>query len=216
MYINGEVRYPGAYSISSKNERISDLITRAGGLMPNAFVKGARMKRVNHNATMAIQAIRHNLADSLVPTVENQINNDQLELRLESILKNPGTAFDYMLKEGDEIIIPEIAQEVRISGEVLNPNGMAYQDGKGLKYYIERSGGFSDKAMKRKTYVIHSDGTSEVTHHFIVRNYPKPEPGSQIVVPQRPERSKTDNTGKWLAISSTLVTIMVGITSIMK
>lgn len=216
VHISGEVRYPGAYSIGSKNERISDLIKRAGGLTPEAFVKGARMKRANNNAALAIEAIRHNLADSLVPSVENQIKNDQLELRLESILNNPGTAFDYMLKEGDEIIIPEAAQEVRISGEVLNPIGMAYQQGKGLKYYIDHSGGFSDNAMKRKTYVINSDGTSKVTHRLFVRIYPTPTPGSQIVVPQKPEKVKTDNTGKWLAIASTLSTLMVAIVSIAK
>lgn len=216
VFIRGEVRYPGAYSISSKNERISDLITRAGGLMPDAFVKGARMKRANPYAALTLQAVHNNLPDSLIPKVENQIANDQLELRLESILKNPGTPFDYMLKEGDEIIIPEVAQEIRISGEVLNPIALAYQPGKGLRYYINRSGGFSDKAMKRKTYVIQSDGTSEVTHQYIIRNYPNPEPGSQIIVPQKPEKVKTDSTAKWLAIASTLSTLMVAIVTIAK
>lgn len=216
VYIRGEVRYPGAYSISSKNERISDLINRAGGLMPDAFVKGARMKRANPYAALTLQAVHKNLPDSLIPKVEDQIANDQLELRLENILKKPGTAFDYMLKDGDEIIIPEVAQEVRISGEVLNPIAMAYQQGKGLRYYIDRSGGFSDKAMKQKTYVIHSDGTSEVTHQFIVRNYPTPEPGSQIIIPRKPEKVRTDSTAKWLAIASTLSTLMVAIVTIAK
>lgn len=214
VQINGEVRYPGAYSISSKNERISDLITRAGGLMPNAFVKGARMKRVNSNAALALEAVRHNLADSLITSVEKEINNSDLELRLESILQKPGTVYDYLLKEGDEITIPEVTQEVRISGEVLNPIGMAYTEGKSLKYYINRSGGFTDDAMKRKVYVIYSDGTSAVTRNFFGPKYPTPEPGSQIIIPQKPERSKSDNSGKWLAIASTLSTMMVAIVSI--
>ncbi|HET6556630.1 MAG TPA: SLBB domain-containing protein [Prolixibacteraceae bacterium] len=216
VYIKGEVQFPGAYSISSKNERISDLITRAGGVMPNAFLKGARMKRANTNAGMALQAINHNLPDSLIPQMEKQIDNDQLELRLESILKNPGAMYDYLLKEGDEITIPEISQEVRISGEVLNPIGMAYQEGKSLKYYINRSGGFTDKAMKRKVYVIHSDGTSEVTRNLFARSYPVPEPGCQIVIPQKPEKIKTDSTAKWLTIATTLSTLMVAIVSIAK
>lgn len=214
VHIYGEVRYPGAYSISSKNERISDLITRAGGLMPNAFVKGARMKRVNANATLALEAVRHNLADSLITSVEKEINNSGLELRLESILQKPGTVYDYLLKEGDEIIIPEVTQEVRISGEVLNPIGMAYNEGEPLKYYINRSGGFTDNAMKRKVYVIYSDGTSKVTRDFFGRRYPTPEPGSQIIIPQKPEKSKIDSTAKWLAIASTLSTMMIAIVSI--
>jgi protein involved in polysaccharide export with SLBB domain len=216
VYINGEVRYPGAYSISSKNERISDLITRAGGLLPNAAVNGARMKRKNPFAKITMDAVNHNVDDSLIPSIEKQVENDNLELRLESILKKPGEAYDYLLKEGDEIIIPEISQEVRISGEVLNPIGMAYQEGKGLKYYIDRSGGFTDKAMKRKVYVIHSDGTSEVTHNFWGRNYPEPEPGSQIIVPRKPEKVKSDNSAKWLTIATTLSTLMVAITTLAK
>jgi len=216
VFITGEVRYPGAYSISSKNERISDLITRAGGLMPNAFLKDARMKRANHSAAITLDAVRHNLPDSLLPKVEKQIDNNQLELRLESIMQNPGAAYDYLLKEGDEIIVPEVAQEVRISGEVLNPIGMAYQNGKGLKFYINRSGGFTDNAMKRKVYVIHSDGTSQVTRNFLGHHYPTPEPGSQIIIPQKPQKVRTDNTVKWLTIATTLSTLMVAIVSIAK
>ena len=214
VHIAGEVRYPGAYSISSKTERISDLVNRAGGLMPNAFLKGARMKRANQQAAQTLVAVSNILADSLVSKAKSQIENDQLELRLESIMKNPGTVHDYLLKEGDQIMIPEVFQEVRISGEILNPIAMAYQNGKSLKYYINRSGGFTHKAMKRKVYVIYSDGTSEVTRNFLGPHYPSPEPGSQIVIPQKPERIRTDGTAKWLAIATTLSTLMVAIVTL--
>lgn len=214
--ITGEVRYPGAYSIGSKKERISDLITRAGGLMPNAFVGGARMKRANEQAALQKEALENSSADTLLTKAEKQIASDQLELRLSSILKNPGAPFDYVLKNGDEIIIPEISQEVRISGEIQNPIGQAYEHGKGMKYYINRSGGFNDNARKSKTFIIYSDGTTRVTRTVFWRNYPVVEPGSQIIVPQKPEKSKTDNTGKWLAIASTLTTMMVAITTILR
>jgi len=211
VYITGEVRYPGAYSINSKNEKISDLINRSGGLMPNAFIKGARMKRANAYAVTTLNAVRNNLPDSLLSRAESQIGNDHLELRLESILKKPGTVYDYVLKDGDRIDIPEVAQEVRISGEILNPIGMAYQKGEKLKYYVDRSGGFTDKARKSKVYVIYSDGTSAVTHNFFGRHYPALQPASQIVIPQRPERIRTDNTAKYLTIASTISTLMIGI-----
>lgn len=216
VFISGEVRYPGAYSISSKNERVSDVIKRAGGLMPDAFVKGARMKRENQQATQTLEAVRNTLPDSLIVKAEKQIGNDQLELQLENILKNPGSVFDYVLKNGDQIIIPEVAQEVRIAGEILNPIGMAYRDGQRLKYYINRSGGFTDKAQRKRVYVIYSDGTSSVTRNFLGRHYPSPEPGCQIVVPQKPEKIKSDNTAKWLAIATTLSTLMVAIVTLTK
>jgi len=216
VFISGEVRYPGAYSISSKNETVSDLIKRAGGLMPDAFIKGARMKRANQQVDLTMKAIRNNLPDSLIPKAETQIANDQLELRLESIMKNPKSYYDYLLKDGDQIMIPEVAQEVRISGEILNPIGMAYRDGQRLKYYINRSGGFTDKAQRKKVHVIYSDGTSSVTRNFLGHRFPSPEPGCQIVVPQKPEKVKSDNTTKWLTIATTLSTMMVAIVTLAK
>ena len=216
VYITGEVRYPGAYSINSKQERISNLLTRAGGLMPNAFVKGARMQRANQQAGQNIKALQNTMADSILVKAERQITSDQLELRLDNILKNPGSTFDYLLKDGDRITIPEMSQEVRISGEIQNPIGQAYESGKKLKFYVNRSGGFTDKAMKRRIFVIYSDGTTQVTRNFLGHNYPAIEPGSQIIIPQKPEKSKIDNTGKWLAIASTLSTIMLALVTITK
>jgi len=216
VYISGEVRFPGAYSIGSKKERVSDLLNRSGGLMPDAFVKGARMKRANQQAAEKLNILQNNMPDSLVTKAEKQIQSDLLELRLEDILKNPGSAFDYMLKDGDQVIIPEISQEVRISGEILNPIGMAYQTGRGVKYYVNRSGGFSNNAQRRKTFVIYSDGTTQVARNFFGRKYPVVEPGSQIIVPQKAEKQRIDQTGKWLGIASTMATIAIAIATLVK
>ncbi len=211
VFISGEVRYPGAYSIGSKEERISDLINRAGGLLPNSFIEGARMSRTNPFVQQTINTIRNIPSDTLLGKAEIQLTSNQLEIRLEDIVKNPGTTFDYLLKDGDAITIPEISQEVRISGEIQNPIGQAYIEGKDMKYYINRAGGFSERAKKGKTFVIYGNGTTKVTHNFIWHHYPTLQPGCQIIVPQKPERQRTDSTGKWLAIASTLTTILVAI-----
>jgi len=214
--ISGEVRYPGTYSINSKNERISDLIVRAGGFTENAFIKGARMERANRQATVSREAIRYSADDTLLAKAEEQLNNEQLELRLEEILQNPGTVYDYFLKDGDRIIIPEVSQEIRISGEVLNPIGLAYEQGRGMKYYINSSGGFSQKAQKKKVFVIYSDGTTKVTHNFFLHHYPALEPGCQVIIPQKPEKTKTDQTAKWLAITSTMASMLIAISYLVK
>ena len=216
VYITGEVRYPGAYSIESKSQRVSDLINRAGGLMPNAFVKGASMKRVNEQAKHNIETLHNNTNDTILVKAEKQINNSLLELRLETILQKPGTPFDYLLKDGDQIMVPEISQEVRISGEVQNPIGLAYEQGRSLQYYVDRTGGFGENAKRKKVFVIYSDGTTKVTHSFIWHSYPGIEPGCQIIVPARPDRSKTDTTGRWLALVSTLSTMVIAIITVSK
>ena len=174
------------------------------------------MKRANQQAALSMEAIQHSSSDSLLTKAAEQLNLDQLELRLEEIMNHPGSVFDYQLKEGDQIIIPETSQEVRISGEILNPIGQAYEQGRGLKYYINRSGGFSERAKKGKVFVVYSSGTTQVTHTGLWRNYPTIEPGCQIIVPQRPEKTKTDNTAKWLAITSTMATLLVAITALVK
>ncbi len=212
--ISGEIRYPGSYTISAKDERISDLITRAGGFTENAFLKGARMQRANRNAAISKEAIQMSSSDSLLNKAEEQLANEQLELRIEDIIQHPGSVYDYILKDGDRIIIPEESQEVRISGEVLNPIGMAYQQGRSLKYYIDRSGGFSDQAKKGKVFVIYTDGTTKVTKNYLWHNYPPIEAGCQIIIPQKPEKTRTDQTAKWLAIASTMSSMAVAITTI--
>jgi protein involved in polysaccharide export with SLBB domain/ribosomal protein L12E/L44/L45/RPP1/RPP2 len=216
VYIEGEVRYPGAYSIGSKNERVSDLVKRAGGLMPNAYVRGANMKRSNKQAEQSLKVLQSAIEDTLFSKVETQIANSQLELRLEHIMHNPGTEFDYILKDGDQIFIPEKSQEVRISGEIRNPMGLAFEQSKSLKYYIDRNGGFGEKANKRKVFVIYSDGTTQVTRNFIWPVYPNIEPGSQIVVPVKAEKIRTDSTGKWLSIASTMATVSLVISNIIQ
>ena len=214
--ILGEVLYPGPYSISNKSERISDLIQRSGGLTPYAYTLGAILKRKNENQDIIKEAMGFVMEDSLVEKAEKQIETSKLELRLNEIMANPGSVYDYILREGDEITIPEAMQEVKISGEVLNPIGLAYQKDESLKYYIERSGGFGTNAKKGKVFIIYSDGTTRITKNFLGHNYPNPEPGCQIVVPSKPERPAGDQTTKWLAIASTFSSLAVAIAAVLR
>jgi protein involved in polysaccharide export with SLBB domain len=215
--ILGEVKYPGQYSISSKDERISDLIRRAGGLTPYAFKAGARMKRRVDSQTKEQLAMANQMrleSDSTLEQIQS-ISAKTLELQLEEILNKPGSANDYTLKEGDEIFVPVHSDEIWVNGEVMNPAGLAFQKNRTAKYYINSSGGFSAEAKKGKVYVIYANGSSASTKHFIFRKYPKIEPGSQIIVPQKPEKEGVP-VATWLAIASTFSSIAVAIVAVLK
>ena len=213
--IEGEVLYPGPYSIQSKDERISDLLKRCGGLSSHAYKSGATLIRMqDKNAQMDTTLLAEIGIDSLGVKAAKHLFNGRVELQLDKILKNPNSVFNYHLKDGDRIVIPEISEEVRVAGEILNPVGLAYEPGRNAKYYIDRSGGFSENAKKSKVYVIYSDGTTKVTQTFIFSSYPRVGPGSKIIVPSKDVKTKIEPS-MWLAIASTFASIAVAIAAIL-
>lgn len=214
--IVGEVLYPGPYSIQSKDERVSDLLKRCGGLTTHAYVNGATLYRMpDKNAEMDTTILTDLGVDSLAIKAAKQLINGRVELQLSKILKDPNSAFNYHLKEGDKIVIPEISEEVRVAGAILNPVGLAYEPYQRANYYINRAGGFSENANKRKVYVINSDGTTKVTKSFIFTSYPAVGPGGKIIVPEKDIKAKIE-TSMWLAIASTFASIAVAIAAIMR
>ncbi|WP_423127023.1 SLBB domain-containing protein [Gaoshiqia sp. Z1-71] len=218
VQVTGEVQFPGEYSISDKNERISDLINRAGGLTPYAFTGGAKLRRrIDEQYRSQLDVIQRmkEARDSTIQ-IDMSANYENLELKLSHILRSPGTSYDYFLKEGDQVYIPMKSEEIWVNGEIMNPMGLAWERGKNVKYYINRSGGFSADAKKNKIYVVYSNGTTDVTRSFIVKKYPQVEPGSQIVIPAKPERKTTDNTAKWLAITSALSSLAVAMAAVLR
>jgi protein involved in polysaccharide export with SLBB domain len=189
-FITGEVKYAGAYAISDKKQRISDLIKMAGGITPQAFIAGATLQRLG-----------------------DVLGTEQVAIDLKQIINNPGGESDLFLNNGDRVNIPEFMQTVKITGSVQNPFSLTYESGKNAKYYINRSGGFNSDADKKNTYVKFANGTTAVTKGFIIKNYPKVQPGSQIIVPQKPEK-KAGDSGKWLAIASVLASLAVSIATV--
>ena len=217
--ITGEVKYPGVYSIGSKDEKISNLIKRAGGLLPSAFCDGATLERnikSQNKYNQQLKTIRN--IEDMDSTVNIKIPTyPKLELRLSYIMKNPGSTYDYFLKEGDHITIPQKSEEIWVNGEVLNPMGLAWETGRGVKYYIKNSGGLSTNAKKGKIYVIYGNGVSKATSSKIFwKNYPAVKPGCQIIVPQKPEKTGGDNTTKYLSIASTFASLAVAIAAVLR
>lgn len=199
--LSGEVLYPGKYVITRKDERISDIIARAGGLTEYAFSDGARLVRrteyfeegsgqgnVSKVRRQELEAILKRdtieLADSRAFPKEETIGIDLVQ-----IMKNPKSEFDLILKEGDLLNVPRELQTVRVRGEVLYPSNVRFSENFGFKDFISQAGGYSSQASKRRAYVLYPNGTAERTKSFLwFKKYPQVTPGTEIILPGKPDR----------------------------
>ena len=214
--INGEVTYQGTYALTNKNERISDAVKRAGGLVPGAFVKGATLTRMN-NLSLAETERKKQLI--VMDSTLQKLNKTSLEtfavgIELDKILTNPGTSIDMLLQPNDFINIPRELQTVKVSGGVMNPIALTYSKGLSLKNYISLAGGYRERASKSKVYVLYPNGTMKTKKGFIFKRSPKIATGAEIIVPMKPERKNTDDTVKWISIASGLSTLAIAIVTL--
>jgi len=217
--IEGEVVFPGAYVLKNKTDRISDLIKRAGGLTLQAYEQGVYLTRNNDKSitnkvnTEKIIKIQETLKDTST-RVEAQVerNYDQIAIDLTTILANPQSKNDLVLEEGDVITIPKEKMDVRISGQVLFPTRVVFDEKMNLKDYLGRAGGVADNARKSKIYVLYPNGNAAKTRHFLFfRSYPKVTPGSEVIVPKKHEVERRRlSTGEVIGIS-TAITSFAGV-----
>lgn len=205
--VSGEVLYSGNYALSKKNERISDLVKRAGGLTEDAYVRGARLiRRMTPEETR-----RKNDALKMAQTASDSISMQTLDLDatypvgidLKLALSKPGSDSDLVLREGDQLIIPEYINTVKINGAVMYPNTVVYNDGKNLKYYIEQAGGYAHLAKKRKAYVVYLNGT---VARLKSSNSNAIEPGCEIIIPSK-EAKQRMTTGEILSIGTSIASL---------
>jgi protein involved in polysaccharide export with SLBB domain len=201
--VEGEVIYPGYYTIQKKNEKISDIIERAGGVTQSADVEGSSLKRDNAAVlgvdktkidTIELNKERTDRLRRLQRAFKDSTNNDTTQFRnnyvgidLKQILKKPGTGEDLILENGDVLRVPKQQQIVRVNGEVLYPSAIVYSGSKSFKGYILNAGGYSPRALKRGAYVVYPNGTVKGTTKFLFFNiHPGVKPGSEIYVPRKP------------------------------
>lgn len=206
--IEGEVNFAGDYTLEKKNQRLSDLVKLAGGVTEDAYVEGARLeRRMNETERarlrMALQTVRMSQEsdDSVAVEKVEQTDVYRVGIHLEEALRNPGSDADIVLREGDRLVVPEYEGTVKISGDVMYPNTVAYEEGKNYKWYISQAGGFGDRAKKRKGYVIYPNGTMAQ-----VNRGAKITPGCEIIVPSKPKREAM-TTAQWVGIGSTVASV---------
>ncbi|MCQ2183304.1 MAG: SLBB domain-containing protein [Bacteroidales bacterium] len=187
--LSGEVVFPGEYVLQSKSETLSSLIERAGGLTKHAYLKGGLLTRKISEEQKELNKATERLSKK--STSSNSMDSESLMIEssynigvdMEKAIANPGSRDDIILMEGDRIHIPENVNVVNISGEVLYPNVVVFQPGKGLDYYINQAGGYTQSSKRNRVYVVYMNGNVSRAAGA------KLEPGCQIVVPKKRERN---------------------------
>lgn len=209
----GQVQFPGPYSLSIRNERVSDLIKRAGGFSPEAYPEGAFIKRYKTISEKELSAEAASKLEKNTKDSSNFVSKeilrefDKLPLDIKSILEKPGSINDFVLKNFDEITIPKFESQVKISGEVLLSTQVAYETGKNLRSYISAAGGFTTSALRSKIYIVYTNGKVASTSKFLFfKSYPKVEPGAEVVVPRKKEKKGT-SIAEVVGITSALASI---------
>ena len=219
--VNGEILYEGTYALTQKTERLSDLVQKAGGVTPYAYIKGARLvRRINAEERMRMQSV----LDMAENTAEGSDSIDLKKLDLgnvyyvgidlEKALAKPKSDADLVLREGDELIIPEFNNTVKISGAVMYPNTVSYANNKSLSYYIEQAGGYGNRAKKSKAYIVYMNGQVKKARSHSSSII---EPGCEIIIPSKEKNPHSlQNILSIATTSASLATMIASIANILK
>ena len=235
VLIEGEVLFPGHYAMSTKNQRISEIVKASGGVTEQAYVRGARIERVmtedeKFRNRQVLEMIRQKgrtagldqvmqdeqSADYDINQARDSVENDTIRysvgIELDKALAHPGSDYDITLREGDRLIIPEYNGTVKINGNVMYPNTVAYSEGKKYKWYVNQAGGFGNRSKKSRTFVVYQNGTVSKAKKA------KIEPGCEIIVPSK-TTTASDVIGQVGAVGTsmaTLLTLLISVVNLVK
>ena len=211
--LSGEANFPGSFTLTSRNERLSDLVRKAGGVTNYAYLKGARLFRgMGDDERRQLLEILHNRDMDQYSRVDTagvqrlrEQSRYQVAIQLDEALRNPGSEFDITLQEGDVLDIPIVRNTVRVFGSVMHPAVLTFEKGKSAKSYIEDCGGYTKSSRRSKAYVVHMNGRSER-----MRKISQVMPGDDIVIPEKRRMDSTisDRTFERTAQAITAVAAM--------
>ena len=221
--VSGAVSYPGKYVLANKKETVYNVVMRAGGLTSIANLDGMKIKRpIKQEQIDQLERIDLNLSksDTLKEKLSKKLKEDlkyvTIPVNWEKIVKDKNHYSNVTLFPGDEIEVAIYNEGVKVTGNVLLTSEIPYRSGKGFKYYINSVGGVDSKGWKRKAYIIYPNGKADVTTSFLFfRSYPKVEPDSQIVVPEKPERKKM-SAGEWAGLGTAFASLALLIVTAFK
>lgn len=230
--IEGEVLFAGAYTLTKRNARLSDLFKKAGGSTKEAYLKGARLiRKANDTEKARMEAVlkmqREQQQKNLLQLAASSNNGSNLQqvaesaknadlekfnvpdeypvgIDLSEAIKHPGSDEDLVLREGDRLVVPQYNGTVKINGAVMYANTVGYEKGKRASYYIDQAGGFASDAVKNKAYIIYMNGkVAKVSHGA------KVQPGCEIVVPAKLKRKMSVAETMSLGTSMSSIAAMI-------
>ena len=202
--IAGEVTFAGGYALQRRNERISTLVQRAGGITPSAYIRGAHlMRRMTEDERAArdetLRLAMSSSGNDSISVSKLQVSDYySVGIDLEKALANPGSTDDLVMRAGDRLFVPEMVSTVKISGDVMVPNTVTFKEGLKVKDYINLAGGYGNRANKGKVFVVYMNGMVQRAKRGTVV-----EPGCQIIVPSKPDKKGFD-WAKAMTIATTL------------
>ena len=222
VVIEGEVVYKGKYTLEGKNDRISDLVKRAGGFTPEAYLKGAvlvrtknlsKTEQANNEQGLSNLMKQNYQAGSSLDLLRDQWDrstkkkSENVGINMEKIMAREKSKYDLLLNDGDTLRIPRQLQTVRVNGEVLYPALVRYDRNMKFKDYVIGAGGFSERSSKRRSYAVFANGSVKGTRSFLFfKNYPSVTPGAEIYIPMKREKERL-RTGEIVSIASAAITL---------
>lgn len=213
--VEGEVMFEGTYTLSKKNQRLSDIIKAAGGVTKFAYVEGSRLERyitpeerLRMNDVRKMMLAQAGERDSVDEKKLDFGETYYVAINLDKAIANPGGPDDVILRENDKIVVPQFTSTVRVSGDVMSAGSMSYQKGKSVGYYIDQAGGFGNRAKKNRTFIVYMNGTKARVGRGV-----RPMPGCEIIVPSKPKQQKM-STAEMVAIGSGTASVATMIATI--
>jgi len=201
--LSGQVKFPGQYAIRP-NDRISDVVARAGGFTGDAFLPGLRLQRVSvklaseegrvrvleqerraltydYDRMQALATVAQKNYDGMLTVLSEKIgeNSGRLMLSIKDPISYVHTRDDVVLENGDSITVPETPASIQIVGGVQLSISILYQPGARMNYYVERAGGFTKYADQGDSFIIRANGIVVKAGNQVIQE------GDMIYVPER-------------------------------
>jgi protein involved in polysaccharide export with SLBB domain len=214
--LRGEVKFPGTYALKNKRERLRDVIMRAGGLTDEAQADGIvfvrNTDRLTHDGRLLIPDPlgRDTMVFDSLSLI--QVMKGRIGLDLAEALKDPKSADNLVLEDGDQIVIPRFNAVVRVQGAVNAPSNVAYIPGRDVNYYVDAAGGPSRTGDKDHAYVTQPSGRLESVHErlFLPDGVPVPRPGAVVTVPEKAISDKSD----WVGLATVFAQVVASLATI--